>query len=229
VRAVSTASAPARSRVFIVDDHPVMLEGVTSALAADAGLALVGHATTAAATLEAVARLSPDIVVADLVFGGSGPQSRGDGLKLISELHRLHPTVKIVVFSFVEELELADRALEAGAVAYVSKSESKANLLLAIHTALTGGRYKSPLIYSTASRLTAGGNAILARARRRLTNRELQVLHAVGLGHSNRRIAADLELSVRTVESHKESLKEKFDLADTAALAELARTFAASL
>ncbi len=207
-----------------------MRAGILAALASDHLLQCVGAASDASEGKKIVRRVCPDLAVVDLMLGGAGARRFDDGLAFIADLHYEFPPLRLVVYSAVEDIGYARRALTAGARGYVSKSEVETNLLGAIHTVLAGERYLSPRIFvDTARQFTAAVGSKFATLLARLTNRELHVLHATGLGLPNRRIAADLGLSVKTVESYKESLKEKIDARDAEQLAVKARAFSAAL
>jgi DNA-binding NarL/FixJ family response regulator len=221
--------APARrtdpDSVFVVDDHPLVIEGIRSVLSRTDAFCLTGTASTASAARAWVRENRPSLVVADMLLGGiTGLE---DGLALVSDLRYEAPGTRILALTSVESGDFARRALEAGAAGYMLKSEPLTNLPFALGLIQQDRQYLSPCLFvESAQRVlatTAPGSP--GHAFSHLTNREIHVLHATALGFPNRRIASDLGISVKTVETHKESIKRKLDLADSAGLAQAATLY----
>jgi DNA-binding NarL/FixJ family response regulator len=190
--------------VLVVDDHPVFRRGLVDCLEEQADIHVCGQVGTAVAAIASLAQQEPDVALVDLSLGSES------GLELIAALAQHHPRVRILVLSGHDELVHADRALKAGALGYVMKDKPLAELMTAVRRVAAGKTYVSP---STADRILSGLNttrrAPEASCLDRLTDRERRVLSLLGSGRSTREIADELDLSVKTVESHFAHMKEK--------------------
>lgn len=184
--------------VLVVDDHPLFRAGVVAALQNDPGLSVCGEADNARTARELAARLRPGAAIVDLMLQDD------DGLKLVRDLRADHPPLKIVVLSMLDPGVYAPKALQAGASFFVSKQEGPAAILAALHRAAANER---------ASPAGEGGAPELA-----LSERELQVFLQLGLGRSTQEITTALGVSVKTIESHRESIKAKLGLPHANAL-----------
>ncbi len=205
----------AARRVLVVDDHPIVREGIAQLLGGQADLCMAGAAASAAAARTAVRDLQPDVVVVDISLG------RESGLDLVRDLTGEQPGLPILVLSMHDEEIYARRALRAGARGYIMKHEGADLLLQAIRTVLAGDVFVSQRItasllrtLSTGAAEPAGGGGPVAE----LTDRELQVYKLIGEGLSTHDIARALHLSSKTVESHRLRIKQKLGLASAAAL-----------
>lgn len=191
-------------RVLVVDDHPIFRRGLVDALDEQADIHVSGEAATTAAALSAVHQHEPDVVLVDLTLG------QESGLDLVAALAHHHPHVRMLVLSGHDELVHADRALKAGALGYLMKDKPIAELLAAIRRVAAGKPYVSP---STADRILSGlgstRRSAAASCLDRLSDRERRVLSLLGAGLSTRAIAEELDLSVKTVESHYAHIKTK--------------------
>jgi DNA-binding NarL/FixJ family response regulator len=198
-------------RLVLVDDHPVVLDGYQLMLNAQPDLEVCATAGTAADALRAVERERPDLVLVDLTMPGRG------GLDLIKDLAVLHADVKILVCSMHDEMLYAERALRAGAKGYITKDSPGPVMLAAIRRVLGGGIYVS-------ERLAARVLDSFAAARPRgsvsplekLSDREFEVFRLFGEGRTAKEIAAQLNLSPKTVSVHRDHIKEKMDFATSA-------------
>jgi DNA-binding NarL/FixJ family response regulator len=204
-------------RILVVDDHPFFRKGVVAWLEQQPGFQVCGQAGSLAEARHAIAQFAPAVLLLDLHLRD------GEGLDLLPELADKHPELRTIVLSQCDEDAFAHRALRAGARAYVMKSEATEVLLLAIHAALRGDVFVSR---SVSARLLdnlfpdlAAKNPNLAR----LSDREIQVFQLLGSGSSNREIAVTLSISIKTVETHREHLKEKLLLPDAEQLIRAAR------
>lgn len=205
------SSAPCR--ILVADDHPLFREGVVQWLNRQGGFVCCGEAANPAQILNAVATLQPDLVLLDLRLGNH------DGIDLIKVLKDRHPTLRILVLSQHDESVYAERVLRAGAMGYVMKDHATTEVLEAVQSILRGEAYVSRRV---AARLlgklldprTAAARSDLGQ----LSNRELQIYQMLGSGLSTRDIAAQLGVSFKTVETHRENIKRKLDLADAAQL-----------
>jgi DNA-binding NarL/FixJ family response regulator len=192
-----------RRRVLIVDDHPIVRQGLKRMIDAEADLEVCGEADSEPNARRAVRELDPDIVIVDLSL------QDGDGLELVRAVHAHHPEVPMLVLSMHDEAIYAERMLAEGASGYIMKQAAADQLLTALRTVLQGDTYLSA---EMAALHKEAANKLGADPLQRLSNRELQVLNLVGRGVSSRDIAGELGLSVKTVESHRQSIKRKLHL-----------------
>jgi DNA-binding NarL/FixJ family response regulator len=196
-----------KTKVFIVDDHPIVRQGIRLLVNQEPGLEVVGEADNVHDALAEIDRLHPDIAVVDLSLKG------GSGLDLIKDIQIRHPGLAVLVLSMRDESFYAERVLRAGARGYITKEEGSEKVIEGIREILSGKVYLSGKM---ASKMLSGMvGATKARelpSVRDLSDRELEVFELVGQGMPTRDIAARLHLSVKTVESHREHIKEKLGL-----------------
>jgi DNA-binding NarL/FixJ family response regulator len=192
-----------RRRVLIVDDHPIVRQGLKRMIDAESDLEVCGEADSEPNARNAVRELDPDIVIVDLSL------QEGDGLELVRAVHAHHPDVPMLVLSMHDEAIYAERMLAEGASGYIMKQAAADQLLTALRTVLQGDTYLSA---EMAAVHKEAANKMGADPLQRLSTRELQVLNLVGGGISSRDIANELGLSVKTVESHRQSIKRKLHL-----------------
>lgn len=212
----SVSSDPVRRRVLIVDDHPIVRQGLKRMIETEADMEVCGEAATEAQARRAIRELNPDIVIVDLAL------QEGDGLELVRDVHAHHPDVPMLVLSMHDETIYAERLLAEGASGYIMKQAAADQLLNALRTVLRGETYLSEQLSQSLNLRVPGGDPEAHDPVLRLSNRELQVLNLVGRGVSSREIAAELGLSVKTVESHRQSLKRKLNLATNSQLLQYA-------
>lgn len=184
-------------RVLVVDDHPLFRAGVVTALQSEPDLEVCGEANNAASARTLAAQLRPDAAVVDLML------QNDDGLKLVRELRSDLPGLRIVVLSMLEAAVYRPKAMQAGASFFVSKLEGPAAIVSALRQPAAAPR----------SRNAATPHELAA-----LSERELQVFIQLGQGRSTQEIAAALNVSVKTIESHRENIKDKLDLPHANAL-----------
>lgn len=198
---------PARSRIFIVDDHPMMREGLAQLVADEADLEVCGEAENAASALESIPALVPDLVLADITLPDK------NGLELIKDLLAQVPGLKILVISMHEESFYAERVLKAGARGYIMKHEGGERLMQGIRHVLTGGIHVSEAISARIlERFSGQGSTDNRNPVQTLSDREFEVFQLVGEGRTTREIAELLHLSVKTVEVHRLNIKQKLGL-----------------
>jgi len=205
------STAGARLRLLLVDDHPVVLDGYRLMINAQPDLEVCATAANVADALDAVTREHPDLVLADLTMPGRG------GLELIKDLVVLHPGVKVLVCSMHDEMLYAERALRAGAKGYVTKDSPGPVMLSAIRRVLDGGIYVSDrlaarVLDAFAGARPRGSNSPLEK----LSDREFEVFRLFGEGRTAKEIAAQLNLSPKTVSVHRDHIKEKMEFATSA-------------
>lgn len=210
----SQESKAARRRVLIVDDHPIVRQGLKRMIETEPDMEVCGEAATESQARRAIRELMPDIVIVDLAL------QEGDGLELVRDVHAHHPDVPMLVLSMHDETIYAERLLAEGASGYIMKQAAADQLLNALRAVLRGERYVSEQLAQTLG--VRDGDGDNTDPVRRLSNRELQVLNLVGRGVSSRDIAAELGLSVKTVESHRQSIKRKLNLATNSQLLQYA-------
>ncbi len=202
-----------KARILLVDDHPLMLVGLAQVINAESDLISCGEALSAAATVSAVNEQQPDLVVLDLRL------KDGDGLELIKSFRQQFPALRILVLSQFEESLYAERVMRAGAHGYLMKDQATSELIGAIRTVLKGEVYLSRSLANQLLQKSLLSQAVPRTAGlEQLTDRELQVLMLIGTGMSTRKIAQDLHLSIKTVETYREHLKHKLKLAGTTEL-----------
>ncbi len=206
-------ACPAPRRVLLVDDHPVVREGLAGLINAEPDLRICGMAQDARQALEAVTTSSPELVVVDLMLRGSS------GFDLIKDLVRQVPGLPLLILSIHDETLYAERVLRAGALGYVMKDEAMDTVLIAIRQVLRGEVYLSPRMLPRILRTLVKGPADTdAMPLRSLTDRELEVLQFLGQGYTTRQIADTLHVSVKTVEAHRAHIMEKLHLEGAPAL-----------
>ena len=181
-----------------------MREGLARLVADECDLAVSGSAATGAELRAVITRQAPQVLVLEIMLHDV------DGLALIKDLHALAPGMSIVVFTAQSEETYAERCLRAGARAFLNKHAAVATLFRAIRETVAGNMVVPPLI---AGRMLAADNrGADAGPVGQLTDRELQVFRLVGLGRPTRVVAKELGVSIKTVESHRENIKNKLDL-----------------
>ena len=196
----------ARKRcVFIVDDHPLVREGLTDLINRQSDLIVCGEAKDSAEAIAGIAKERPDVAIIDISL------TNESGLELIKHLVRQFPQVALIVLSMHDEALYAERALRAGARGYVMKHETSKSVLASIRRVLAGGVYVSERIVNRmALRLTSSRRPVASSPVERLSDRELEIFQLLGQGRSPSEIAAALNLSLKTVQAYCARAKEKF-------------------
>lgn len=208
----------ASRRVLIVDDHPIVRQGLRRMIDLEPDLVVCGEAQGEREARAAIRDLEPDVAIVDISLG------QGDGLELVRNVHAQHPALPMLVLSMHDELIYAERLLAAGARGYIMKQAASEQLLVALRKVLDGEIYMSEAVSSIVGQGRPGSSASTVGTDPigRLSNRELQVLNLIGRGQSSREAAEALGLSVKTVETHRQSLKRKLNLATNAQLVQYA-------
>lgn len=203
-----------RKRLVIVEDHTIVRDGLRALLAADGDLEIVGEAGDGQECVRRLNGWKPDLVLVDLSMPGI------TGIDVIREIKKRTPGVRIVVLTVHENEEYILESLEAGANGYVPKTSTYQELLAAMHHVLRGHTYLSPSVQEkvVAAYLDRRGVNGARSNWDGVTHRERQTLKLVAEGHTNRDIAAYLNLSVKTVETHRSSLMRKLNLHKVSAL-----------
>lgn len=207
-------------RILLVDDHEVVRRGVASLINAEADLEVCGEADGVDSAVKAIRLNRPHLVLVDMSLKES------DGLELLRRMSAEFPDVLALVLSMYDETVYAERALRAGAKGYVRKVEVAETVLSAIRRVLGGQVYVSDSVASgLLQRMSGGRGRASEMPTERLSDRELQVLRFIGRGLANREIADELFISVKTVESHREHIKQKLNLASSGDLLRYAIEF----
>lgn len=193
-----------RIRVLLVDDHPLVRDGLKARLAQLPGIATVGEAGNALEALEQMTRVRPQLVLMDVGMKDT------NGIDLTALLLRQYPELLVLMLSMYDNPEYVQRALQAGARGYVLKDAPAAEIVAAIEAVAAGGTFLSPAVSKRLFRNQ--------EPRPLLTPRESEILSALGRGESSKQIAAALGLSVRTVETHRQSIKRKLGIEGQAEL-----------
>ena len=205
--------ATPRRRIFLVDDHPLVREGLAKLIDQEADLCVWAEADEAADAYAGIVRTKPDAVIVDLSLQGDS------GLELIKRVQALARPPPILVLSMHDEAVYAERSLRAGALGYVMKRETSGKVVAALRKILCGQLYVSPAIAARAAEKFLRTRAVAASSPvESLTDRELEVFRRIGQGQENRRIAEDLHLSLKTVQTHCAHIKEKLGLQNATAL-----------
>ncbi|HKX44393.1 MAG TPA: response regulator transcription factor [Burkholderiaceae bacterium] len=191
-------------RLLLVDDHPLVRDGLRARLSAVEGLEIVGEAGTASEAREEVARRRPTLVLMDIGMADM------NGIDLTAQLLREDAALRVLMFSMYDNPEYVQRALQAGASGYVLKDAPASEIVSAIRAVAEGGTFLGPAVSKRLFRSQA--------PRPVLSMRESQILSALAKGLSSKLIARELDLSVRTVEAHRQSIKRKLELEGQAEL-----------
>jgi DNA-binding NarL/FixJ family response regulator len=195
-----------KHRVVLVDDHPLVRRGLAEVISREPDLETCGEAADMAEALREVEQTKPDLVVIDLTL------KSGHGIELIEKLKSRDPQLKTLVSSMHDEMLFAERVLRAGAMGYVSKEEPPETLVRAIRQVLDGELYLSPRMTSRLLHRVAAGSQTPEDPVQSLSNRELEVYEMIGQGLTIQQIAVRLHLSPKTIETHREKIKQKLNL-----------------
>ena len=204
----SIVGAGLARRVLIVDDHPIVRQGLRRVIDNEDDLSVCGEAETVIDARAAIKDLDPDVVIADISL------KQGDGIELVRDVRAHYPDLPILVLSMHDETIYAERMLAAGANGYIMKQAASEQFLVAVRRVLEGGIYVSEAVGNhMIQKFASGGSYISVNPIDQLSNRELQILHMIGKGMSTRESALALNLSIKTVESHRQRIKRKLNLA----------------
>lgn len=206
-------SSKASTRILVVDDHPIVREGLIKLLQREPDLMACAEADTAAEALQAVTTAKPDLVLLDLSLRS------GSGLELMKDLKLRYPQLPVLVLSMHDETVYAERALRAGAKGYLMKDKAKENIIQAVRAILGGELYLSPRMAQTLLVKAATGEPAQGTSPVDvLSDRELEVFRLLGQGLGTKEIAARLARSVKTIDAHRENIKRKLNLANASDL-----------
>lgn len=208
-----TLPSGVKRKVFIVDDHPIVRQGLAQLIDGEPDLAMCGQGEDAYGSLARIRAVRPDMVLLDVSLKDA------DGLELLKEIKSFDPNLKVLMLSMHDEALYTERALRAGASGYIMKQEAPETLLAAVRKVLSGQVYVSEKMGATLlQRMVGGKKAIGELPMDRLTDRELEVFRMIGSGLSVKEIADMLCLSAKTVEAHREHIKQKLNFKNSAEL-----------
>jgi len=198
-----------QAKVFLVDDHPLVREWLSQLIQREDDLVVCGEAEDTQEALQKIEETKPDIVVADISLKNT------HGLELVKDLQVRLPSLPVLVLSMHDESLYAERVLRAGAKGYITKQEATRKILQAVRQVLSGEIYISEKMASRmVHKMVLGRSDSQKSAIERLTDRELEVFQLIGRGQGTRRIAAELHLGIKTVESYRARIKDKLKLED---------------
>jgi DNA-binding NarL/FixJ family response regulator len=206
-------------RVIVVDDHPLFRKGLVQALNEAPGVVVCAEASTVETALTAIASHRPEVAIVDLSLGDE------NGIDLVAAIARDHPGVRVLVLSGHDERVHADRALKAGALGYIMKDKAAHDLLHAVRRVAAGKPYVSEEAAERILGALGPARHTSASPLDRLSDRERHVLTLMGRGVQTRDIAAQLQVSVKTVESHYAHIKEKLGIRNARELMRVAVTW----
>jgi len=207
-----TAKDVAKVQVFLVDDHPVVRQGIAMLIDQEADMCVCGEADNAETAVRMINEQKPDLAIVDLSLKDSS------GLELIKDLQVRDPQVKVLVLSMHDEAFYAERVLRAGARGYMTKDEGTEKVVEGIRMLLNGEVYVSDRVASKMIGKLIGGRGASWSKIDGLTDRELEVFELIGTGLGTREIAGKLHVSIKTIESHREHMKEKLGIANATEL-----------
>ncbi len=206
-KTVNSKFAAKKKTVFVVDDHPIVRQGLALLINQETDLVVCGEAEEMHSALRAIMALHPDILIVDISLNGP------DGLELLKQIRINSPRLPVLILSMHDESIYAERALRAGANGYIMKQEATEKVLVALRRILSGEIYVSDRIANNMlQHYVRGANLSEHSSVSELTDRELEVFRLIGEGHGTRQIADELHLSVKTVESYQAHIKEKLSL-----------------
>lgn len=201
-----------KQRILVVDDHPIVCRGLRELVAGEPDLEVCGEAGDVAEALRQLDATRPDVVVIDLSLKG------GHGIDLIEKISSRDDRIRMLVSSMHDESLFAERVLRAGARGYISKQESPDKIIDALRQVLRGEIYLSPRMTNRILHRAVVGKPVEYDPIEGLSNRELQVFEMIGQGLGTKQIAQRLHLSHKTVETHREKIKTKLNLSNSAEL-----------
>lgn len=197
-----------KQKIYLLDDHPIVIEGLKQILNTQEDMEVVGSAEDANVGLQQIAKVKPDVLVMDITLRDRS------GVELIKKVRAQFPKLHVFVYSMHDEDVYAERCLRAGAMGYLMKGESSSRLLQGIRQVISGSFFFSAALLGS---IVTGGTTPKPGARgepgRLLSDRQLEVFEMVGRGLGSHQISEKLELSAKTVDAHKANIRQKLGLA----------------
>ncbi len=202
-----------KTKILIVDDHPMMREGLGHLIANEPDLTICGEAEESTQAMRQIEEFRPDLVLSDLTLPGKS------GLEMIKDIQTQYPEIKVLVISMHDEELYTERVLKAGARGYVMKQEGGKRILEGIRTVLRGEIFVSAKMSSKLLQMISGGtNRGKDNPLKNLTDREFEIFNLIGAGLSTAEISTKINISVKTVEVHRANVKAKLGLRSAAEL-----------
>ncbi len=196
-----------KARILLIDDHPLMRQGLSQLIDQEDDLTVCGEAEDAHQALELASEVNADIAIVDLSLKGTS------GIELIKNLKAMYPELLVLVLSMHDESVYAERALRAGAKGYIMKQEAPENVVTAVRRVLDGEIFLSENASAQLlNKLIQGGQEMSKSPVESLSDRELEVFRLIGQGFGTREIADQLHLSIKTIETYRAHLKGKLNL-----------------
>jgi DNA-binding NarL/FixJ family response regulator len=209
----TAGTAKGRTRILLVDDHPIVRERLAEIINRESDLIVCGEAEDRHEAIAVVPAKRPDLVIIDLTLKNS------DGMELIKDIRSRWPKLRMLVVSMHDESLYAERVIRAGALGYITKQEATRDILVAIRRVLEDTIYLNEKIAShIISRLTAHAGAVGATPAELLSDREIQVFDMTGQGLNTGEIAARLNIAVKTIETYRARIREKLKLKNASEL-----------
>lgn len=208
----TTPQPAAQKKILIVDDHPMMREGLSSVINHEPDMIVCGVAENAHQAMDAVSKLSPDLALVDITLPGKS------GLELVKDLKAVHPHLAILAISMHDESLYAERMLRAHANGYITKQQPPEELVRAIRQVLGNHLYMSKELSEKLLRRFSGQPMKIQSSMEILTDREFEILQLIGAGKSSKEIARQLHISGKTVAVHSANIRHKLSLKTTAQL-----------
>ena len=206
------------TKILIVDDHPLLRQGIRQVIELEEDLTVSGEASTANEAIDLVNRDTPDVVIVDITLAGNV-----SGIELVKSLNERFPDIRTLVLTMHDESLYAERAIRAGARGYIMKEVASKNIISAIRTILNDELYLSEAVSKRIiDKLVRGSADTAGISVEQLSNREFEIFQMIGNGFSTKEMARKLNLSIYTVESHKKNIKEKLKLKNSSDLAKYA-------
>jgi DNA-binding NarL/FixJ family response regulator len=199
-------AVPAKKKVFLVDDHPIMRQGLAQLINHEPDLQVVGDADDAQSALEGIIALKPDLAIIDISLPGK------NGLDLIKEIRSHMKNVALLVHSMHDESLYVERVLRAGAQGYIMKQEGARRVIDAVRKVLSGEIYVSQAMSGKILEIFSGRRSTTQDPVEELSDRQFEIFQMIGHGKGTRTIAEDLGVSVKTVDAHRANIKEKLHL-----------------
>jgi DNA-binding NarL/FixJ family response regulator len=201
------AAQSTKKNVLVVDDHPLLRQGLALLINQQQDMQVCGEAEEAHAAMQAVTQCRPDIIILDISLNGP------DGLELLKSIRASDPDLPVLILSMHDEAIYAERALRARANGYIMKQEATEKVLVAVRRILNGELYLSDRMSNKMLQHYIGGAPSMIQSRiSSLSDRELEVFRLIGEGRATREIAEELHLSVKTVETYQAHIKDKLAL-----------------
>jgi DNA-binding NarL/FixJ family response regulator len=213
---IASNAAAARKKILIVDDHPLMREGLRGTINREPDLVVCGEAENASQAMELFQRLTPDLVLLDITLPGKS------GLELVKDLKAIHPGIVILAISMHDESHYAERILRAGASGYITKLQPPEELIRAVRQVLDNLVYVSKEVSENLLRRITGKPPANLSPMAVLTDRELEIFHLLGKGKALKEIAWQLHIAGKTASVHCANIRHKLALQSTAQLIRLA-------